>query len=1098
MSHPPRETDAADEPDSTTPTSTSSTWWNTLRSKLPFGSDADQPDTPASEFTKALSRLIPPDRIEWHDEYTKLDDVYSQTYYISSWPKEAQSHLLYELYTNPQIVFNASVHYNPLSHEAAIDTLVDIEDTLEDKVDGEFSHLIPNVEAQQQTLTAIREMKVNVENDGQRLHELAIYITVYTTQRENLAKIDRIIQQDIREGGGRFGLSIERDLPDLAHLSTAPLAKNALDGTRRRSSQLVLDTAAATTFPLVDDTLIEESGVVVGFNLANETAIVLDLYERDNGYNKLVIGDLGSGKSFGEKQYLLRHRHRHPDDNIIIIDPMSGFEGVNEAIGGEHVKVDGTKTINPLELKPTPDHIFNSTEQIDPYRMKLDEVRWFFRRFFATYLESQENADDLWAPLMRAVKQAYRDTGITNDPATHDNPSPTIRDVLENLQDIADNPEAYTDSTSQVEANSWERRAVDLLMHLEPFREGNELDNLVGETNLEISSAKPTYIDLEAYEGSSQGQQSLMMKLVFSMVYEQIKDTEKRTIVAMDEAHKIIDDSEEADHWEERFRHSRHHDLSIHLISQRFEDFFQSESGHGANEAAKSMADLCTIQQIHRVNDINRPLAKDGLGLTDDHLDYIESAVPGEDDNRPYSTALLKVADKGHYGVKVVATDTEQDLIDFEPAALQDDAETVGNERIEQSLKLQRGLEPDAQEDGALSDTELQTLIQQIPVENLHTTVLDQFIERLLESPDTPYEPADQAFLEHVLYGDHAVTDVLSDIATADTASNDRWETTNPDHNPSPDQSQPHTHDQPATPSEHPRTAPQPSADQAGNTPDGGSDRHDGLPTGPGDAAPGHDLTSPPANNPPESPPDENSPRTTHDPDAPDTDQPDDVFAAIHTTLPAADDATITVSDPISEEKRKECHFIVLDRLSDSHIRALATRYGLPSDLSPQTIKTEIVQTHTDAEIAAGGHDADIEPVRHLKTHVPAESEPPSDAPPAHDVDASETPPASSRALPDPIQGLDVEVPVDTPVSLEKRIECHRTVLANLPDGHRDRLLTTDNPDIGWTGTADATITDLAECYAATEVAATGDTADIHPSHQIKTHYPGTDPDSSP
>lgn len=1074
---PTSQTDAADEPDSTTTTDAGiTTVWNTLRSMLPVGSDPQRQERPSSAFRTALSRLIPPDRIEWHDKYTKLDDVYSQTYYISSWPKEAQAHLLYELYTNPQLVFNASIHYRPLSHADAVDTLVDIEDTLEDKVDGEFSHLLPNVEAQQQTLSTIREMKVNVENDGQRLHELSIYITVYTTAEENLAKIDRIIHQDIREGGGRFGLSIERDLPDLAHLSTAPLATNALDDPRRRTSQLVLDTAAATTFPLVDDTLIEESGVVVGFNLANETAIVLDIYERDNGYNKLVIGDLGSGKSFGEKQYLLRHRHRHPDDNIIIIDPMSGFEGVNEAIGGEHVKVDGTKTINPLELKPTPDHILNSSDQIDPYRMKLDEVRWFFRRFFATYLESQETVDDLWAPLMRAVKQAYRDTGITNDPATHHNPSPTIQDVLENLQAIADTPEAYTDSTSEVEANSWERRAVDLLMHLEPFRAGNELDNLVGETTLEISSAKPTYIDLEAYEGSSQGQQSLMMKLVFAMVYEQIKETEKRTIVAMDEAHKIIDDSEEADHWEERFRHSRHHDLSIHLISQRFEDFFQSESGHGANEAAKSMADLCTIQQIHRVNDINRPLAKDGLGLTDDHLDYIESAVPGEDDNRPYSTALLKVADKGHYGLKVVATDTEQDFIDFDPAALQDTTETVGNERIEHTLKLQRGLEPDGQRDDPLSDRELATLIQRIPVETLHETVLEQFIARLIDSPDTPYEPDDRPFLEHALYGDHEVTDVLSDIAADDAVSGDRWRPTGAA-GPSP----PPAREQPAA-----STPDQPVGPSAGDT---GPD--DGLPTDPPGAHNGHDLTAPPTDSAPESPPpDEEPPGSAVDTDPPDTQTGDDVFGAIETTLPSAEDATISVSDPIAPEKRKECHYIVLGRLSDSQLNALAPRYGLPADLSPESIKTEIVQIHTDTEIADGGNAADIQPVHHLKTHTPSGpgTSPPAATPPDPDT-ATPTAP-TSRGLPSPIRSLDVEVPIDDPVPLDKRIECHRTVLADLSEAHRDRLLTTDCPSIGWTGTPDATIRDLAATYAETEVAADTDAADIHPSRLIKTHYP--------
>lgn len=1084
-SNSPSSDDPADDSTTTSNSETDATLWDTIRTRLPLLGSTDDEATVSSEYTENLKRFITPDRIEWHDDHARLGDVYTQTYYISNWPKEAQAHLLYELYTNPQLVFNASIHYNPLTHEQAIEKLVDIEETLDDKVHGEFSHLLPNVEAQEQTLEKIREMKVNVENDGQRLHEVAIYITVYTTQEDNLAKIDRLIQQDIREGGGRFGLSIERDLPDVAHLSSAPLGKNALDEYRRRSSQLLLDTAAATTFPLVDDTLIEESGVVVGFNLANETAIVLDIYERDNGYNKLVIGDLGSGKSFGEKQYLLRHRHRHPEDNIIIIDPMSGFEGVNEAIGGEHVKVDGSKTINPLEIQPTPDHILNSSDQIDPYRMKLDEVRWFFRRFFDSYLESQESVDELWAPLMRAVKKAYRDRGITSDPATHDNPSPTIKDVLENLQDIADNPDEYADSASQVEVENWEHRAVNLMLHLEPFREGNELDNLVGETDLEISSEKPTYIDLEAYEGSSQGQQSLMMKLVFSMVYEQIKETDKRTIVAMDEAHKIIDDTEEADHWEERFRHSRHHDLSIHLISQRFEDFFQSESGQGANEAAKSMADLCTIQQIHRVNDVNRPLAKEGLGLTDDHIDYIESAVAGEDDTRQYTTALLKVADKGHYGLKVVATDTEKDLIDFDPSDLHAEDTTVGNDRIEHALKLQRGHTPTSDSDDRLSDAALQDLIQQIPIDQLHDEVRRHFIDRVIASDDTPYDETDRDMLQAALIDDTTtVSEVLSPVQN--TAETDE-DTTDPDQ----DSSEAPT-DSPVDDSDSDSDAP------SDDTPDEPDDDQDGLPTGPPTPSDSHDLTAPPSASPPNNPtsttasqshsssPDQETDTTAtgavREEPSPATD--DAIYDEIVETLPTRAEATISVTDAISMEKRKECHFLVLDQLTDTQVAAVAPHYGLPSDLAPEAIKTELVQTHAQREVDENGDAADVEPVRHLINTLPI------DAPAEANRDATQEA-SEGRAFPTEIADLDIKISISDPVALEERVQCHQEVLESLDEAHQDRLLATACDAVGWPGDSDAELSTLASAYAETEVERAGETADINPSHLIETHYPG-------
>ncbi len=43
--------------------------------------------------------------------------------------------------------------------------------------------------------------------------------------------------------------------------------------------------------------------------------------------------------------------------------------------------------------------------------------------------------------LETAIEEAYARKGITDDIATHDNESPTLRDVLDILKEMVDNPE---------------------------------------------------------------------------------------------------------------------------------------------------------------------------------------------------------------------------------------------------------------------------------------------------------------------------------------------------------------------------------------------------------------------------------------------------------------------------------------------------------------------------------------------------------------------------------------------------------------------------------------------------------------------------------
>lgn len=703
--------------------------------------------------SQQIREYIQADEIEWRGGYVKLDDTFAKSYVIGEWPYQTRPHFMQSLWEHPSISYDLSMHFKNYDRTEAVRVLSSREDELQDKAEGEFAEYIPNTEAIAETLDIVRSMKRRIENENEPLVSTSIILTVYARSEEALERIDRDIREILEVEAGLSAINPSK-IPERALVSSSPLGIDQVTPLREESGQPMLGTSASHTFPFINDTILEQGGVLMGTNVADNTPIILDIYNRNNGYNKLVIGNIGSGKSFSEGQYLIRHKMTNPDDNIIIIDPMGGFIGVTKAIGGERIVVNGNETINPLQLTKTPDHILERKgDQLNPYRMKLEDVRWFFNRFFEEH--DTNIGSDQWAVLDRAIKKAYRSKGITPDPQTHDNPSPTIRDVMGILGTIAENPDEFAETSSSEEVEFWEKNASYLLMSLEPFREGNELDNLVGETDLEIDSSRPTYIDMQQMDGRED--LGLMMKIVFSMIYEEIKSADCRTIVAIDEAHKIIGNEQAADHWQEIFRHSRHHDASIHLLSQEFEDFFGTEDAteDRANEAAKTMANQCTVHRIHRVNNVNRRLAKEALDLTDDHIDFIENAVAGEE-GKGYTTALLNIDDIGSAGLRVEATEEEVAAIEYDPDEAakggQVNLDSVESKRIRRAIKMMEGLVdplPDVSDDELLKD-----LLAEVNVTEMSPKATEMFTDQLINDPSTGFTEEDRAELLDKFLGD--------------------------------------------------------------------------------------------------------------------------------------------------------------------------------------------------------------------------------------------------------------------------------------------------------------------------------------------------------
>jgi hypothetical protein len=431
------------------------------------------------------------------------------------------------------------------------------------------------------------------------------------------------------------------------------MAVNRLD-THFDTTTPMLAGAIGAMFPFVAGT-VAEPGIEYGTYALNESPLILDRFARETGYCMLVIGKLGAGKSFSTKLHLVRRTLYDPETMLVLLDPLGGFAGLHEVLGGERITVGGTRGVNPLELRATPAEVRADVPDLDPWSEQITWALTFFETFF-----TQVATDELGRrkqTLRRAIQEAYERQGITKDPATHDHPSPTIRDVMAVLEELLAEPATFGYETAG-EQERVQADAQSLLTELRPsFRPGGDLSNLAEQTALDLDS-NMLYLNLQQEEGTrGRSQTSLMMQVLFKTVYERAKQTDKRVVFVIDEAHYLLNDASSLEFLETAVRHSRHYDLSVQFVTQTGGEFTLTPE-------ARTIANLCSMTLIHRVREERDTLA-DWFGLNEREQEWIRTAKAGNT-NDGYSEALLGVDEEGWFPLRIRASEFEQQVIDGE------------------------------------------------------------------------------------------------------------------------------------------------------------------------------------------------------------------------------------------------------------------------------------------------------------------------------------------------------------------------------------------------------------------------------------------------
>lgn len=484
-----------------------------------------------------------------------------------------------------------------------------------------------------------------------KLFDVAVYIEIVADTKADLGDRTEHVLELLAQANAEAVTLDKRQLD--AQAAMAPTGADPI-----RNTQLMQETAAATMFPFIEPAVADPDGVLYGFDQTN-TPVIVDRYEL-SGHCKAIAGKIGSGKTYAEKSEQFRRLLIDPEIEVLALDPLGDFVEFAENLDGQVITFGGDNVINPLAIQQAVDDTVE-----DPFRKKLRSVLGMFRTHFATRDGLSKEEEGI---LRRATRLAYLKYGITADPTTHSNPNPTLQDVLDILEHVADgdSPSAFleyhdaadTGRVAPIVEEIGDRfrptdaeHAYTVLVGLEEFQAGGESDNLNGRTNIELD-ARYIVFDMSMFADS--GQAPLLMHVMLDWVYQRAQSSDRRTQVAIDEVHYLLRRSAAQGMLNLFVRHSRHFNTGVTLISQTVDEFL-------TDETSKEIFDQCDIKQVFRLEDISEAVAT-YMTLTPAEQSFIAAAQTGE--NSTYSESLLTVTGHGRKRIAIHSSEFEHHVLD--------------------------------------------------------------------------------------------------------------------------------------------------------------------------------------------------------------------------------------------------------------------------------------------------------------------------------------------------------------------------------------------------------------------------------------------------
>ena len=488
---------------------------------------------------------------------------------------------------------NVSVFINPVSEASSQQ---DLNRTI-NELESERIVALDRGDINRERIIAQKRMEAEELRDAiaagfNKLFDSSIIATLFAYSMEELDKYTELLSSEMSKN--LIDIKPAWAMQDQAFRSNMPYCDNKMTKSHTFDRR-----AMSTVFPFFTSEVGHENGIPLGFNKQTGLPILYDNFSpKLTNYNMVIFGKSGAGKSVTIKTITARSAVLSGIESLAL-DAEGEYSVVAEALGGVNVTLSpNSKTvINVFDIEPenVKDEITGKERTVLSVENKVEDVTNGLLTMARGSTRSQEVNELTKQIISEAVAEEYAALGITNNIE-----SLYQRDENGGQVDISQNYIGRTKKDMPT-IGSWYRRICrkaqenenpDYRFHYsylvkvmkQYVREyQGQMAYFDGQSTFELLDGVP-FINIDISQLEERFARPLAQQIMLSWVWEKYvkKNSEDKTKAAkkrvlVDEAWMLLPYPEAVDFLNTMARRARKRNVSLAVISQKFQDFYEKQ-----------------------------------------------------------------------------------------------------------------------------------------------------------------------------------------------------------------------------------------------------------------------------------------------------------------------------------------------------------------------------------------------------------------------------------------------------------------------------------------------------------------------------------------
>ena len=536
---------------------------------------------------KTIKELIAPAGIDASNlDYLKIiSNVtrYVRSFYVSSLPRSCTfPELFRDLYMFGDI--NTSIYINPVSEAKSQNDLNKVITELEtERVVASDKGKINRESILAQKRFETEQLRDSIAAGFNKLYEATIVSTLFTYSLDDLDRLTKMLANEMSKN--LVGIKSAWAFQEEAFKDNLPLMENKIKKVHTFDRP-----SMGTVFPFLTSEVGHSTGVPIGFNAQTGVPILFDNFNSSlTNYNMVIFAKSGAGKSVTMKTLISRSSVLMGIESLAL-DAEGEYYAVAEALGGINVVISPTSqtVINlfDVEVEKVKDEITGKEREVLNIENKVEDVTQALVTMARGSTQSTEVNELTKQIIAEAVSEEYASLGITSNPqslyeaagegsllAKKKKDMPTIGSWYRRIQRKA----------AQNENADYRFHYSYLLKVMKQYiREyDGQMAYFDGQSTFDLLEGAP-FINLDISQLEERFARPLAQQILLSWIWEKFvkKNSEDRTKAAqkrviVDEAWMLLPYPEAVDFLNKMARRARKRNVSLAIISQRFQDFYE-------------------------------------------------------------------------------------------------------------------------------------------------------------------------------------------------------------------------------------------------------------------------------------------------------------------------------------------------------------------------------------------------------------------------------------------------------------------------------------------------------------------------------------------